>query len=87
MNTTNSTTNIELVILEDLFNQECSCESRCHPLKPCSTHVTHLSINCDGKRKVCEAAAEYALTCIESERDFCSKCELPCSVCWSIIPI
>jgi len=76
---------IELRFLEDLFADDCKCESRAH-LVECTKVATHRSKNCQRSANICEDATNYVLDGLMSP-DNCEDCKLPCSECWTITPI
>lgn len=81
-----SETTMQLVVLEEMFNEELHCEST-HQESVCSVTVTHRSIGCTDPLVVCFNSAKNALNKMEEGGWYCGDCELPIEVCWRIIPI
>lgn len=78
----------ELIILEDLLNDECKCEKKCHDVYECTyLAVAKLSFQCDTfSSLVCQAVVTgYWEGCEVGY--WCDGCKKPVSECWSIRPV
>lgn len=86
-----TTTDLELTILEDLLNDECKCESLTHKDEGtvCSVKVTHfVSTVCGmGDKLLCQVAANTLQGHINSGRIRCAYCNHRAHNCWSIRPV
>lgn len=77
---------IELRFLEDLFEEDCKCESQHNNWgDTCSKQVTHLFQAHVVQKKVCESAASRIERAGKSVA--CQRCGKYIADCWTITPI
>lgn len=78
------TADTELVELEHMLDDDCTCELRHRDPQNCSIEVTHIRITCRGRYFGCK----YAETGYATDPYFiCGSCGNRTVDCWKIIPI
>lgn len=79
----------EISNLEEVFHEDCKCESS-HQVSKCTVEVTHLVYSrCGvyGRLHICDGAAKSFLAHMKNPVGLCAGCGRIASVCWVIIPI
>lgn len=82
---TDSQTDIEIIALEELFNEESHCEMS-HTESRCSAAVTHVAVDCRRQFLICSSAHAIIQKMIK-QRAKCVHCDKSASSCWRVVGV